>query len=150
MQIVGKFWENFENILRKFWWKFYGKFEFLFYFYFGKFVTKIDPEITPFSTTFFRFRGVSPSPWLRPCPQENRNKGKSLYHFMYTLLDKISLYFCKTIGLIYFMEKNLIIKCEMTWPFNMAYKTIIFKIMQNLSDLYQGHHGLILERLIKE
>ena len=60
-QIVGKFWENFDN----FWWKFYWKIEFLFYFYFifyfifRKFVTKIRAfgNNTSFLQQFFRFRG---------------------------------------------------------------------------------------------
>ena len=51
-QIVGKFWENFEN----FWWKFYWKIEFLFYFilFFENLLLKIEPsEITPVFYTSF-------------------------------------------------------------------------------------------------
>ena len=65
-QIVGKFRENSEN----FRWKFYRKIEFLFFLIFlENLLLKIEPsEITPFSTTFFRFRegDFPPSPWLRP------------------------------------------------------------------------------------
>ena len=52
-QIVGKFWENFEN----FWWKFNWKLTFIRIF--GKFVTKKEPsEITPFFyNNFFGFGG---------------------------------------------------------------------------------------------
>ena len=64
-QIVGKFWENFEN----FWWTFYCKIEFLILF-FENLLVKIEPfEITPvFSNNLFGFSGgISPlSPCQRP------------------------------------------------------------------------------------
>ena len=57
-QIVGKFWENFNN----FWWKFNRKIEFLIIFW--KFLTKIIAfgNNTIFPRQFFQFRGA----WLRP------------------------------------------------------------------------------------
>ena len=67
-QIVGKFWENFEN----FWWKFYWKwnfyfiliFNFIFNFIFRKFVTKNRAfgNNTSFLQHFFGFGGGGDSP----------------------------------------------------------------------------------------
>ena len=62
-QILGKFWENFEN----FWWKFYWKIDF--YFIFRKFVTKNSlRKCHQFSTTIFSVWAEFPPfpPWLRP------------------------------------------------------------------------------------
>ena len=65
-QIVGKFWENFEN----FWWKFYRKLHFYFIFILENLLVKIEPsEITPFFyNNFSVWVGEFPlSPWLRLC-----------------------------------------------------------------------------------
>ena len=65
-QIVGKFWENFEN----FWWKFYRKLDFylIFIFICQKFVSTNRAFGNPpfFYSNFFCFAGISPSPRLRP------------------------------------------------------------------------------------
>ena len=68
-QIVGKFWETFENI----WWRFYRKIAFVFYFNFGKCVIKIEhSEIKPFFYNIFSVSGGgSPFPLATPL---NRSK----------------------------------------------------------------------------
>ena len=48
-QIVGKFWENFENL----WWKFYRKIEFVFIFLLEYLLLKIVLGITPFFLNIF-------------------------------------------------------------------------------------------------
>ena len=55
-QILGTFWEKFENL----WWKFYRKIEFLFFiFILENLLLKIEPsEIAPFFYNIFWFRGV--------------------------------------------------------------------------------------------